>query len=109
MQNSFPQNDGKDDKEMQEEENVTEKCSLQQSWADEEIEDSRGQLDGDEGGERRYKRRPFTQVELQNLVTGVKRYSGSLPLKFEARLSFFSHFDLAYRLPSYFTDFNVTD
>ena len=105
MQNSFPQNDGKDDKEMQE----VEKCSLQQSWADEEIEDSGGQLDGDEGGERRYKRRPFTQVELQNLVTGVKRYSGSLPLKFEARLSFFSHFDLAYLLPSYFTDFNVID
>jgi hypothetical protein len=92
MQISFSQNDGKDGKDIQ----ADEECSLQQSWADEEIEDSGGQMDGDEGGERRYKRRPFTQVELENLVTGVKRYSGSLPLKFEARLSSLSQFDLAY-------------
>ena len=73
MQNSCSQNGGKDDKDIQ----GDEEGSLQQSWADEEIADSGGQLDGNEGGERRYKRRPFTQVELENLVTGVKRYSGS--------------------------------
>ena len=90
MQISFSQNDGKDDKDIQGDEDH----SLQQSWADEEIEDSGGQMDGEEGGARRSKRRPFTQVELENLVTGVKRYSGSLPLKFEARLSFLSQFEL---------------
>ena len=69
MQISFSQNDGKDGKDIQ----ADEECSLQQSWADEEIEDSGGQMDGEEGGARRSKRRPFTQVELENLVTGVKR------------------------------------
>ena len=82
MQNSCSQNGGKDDKDIQ----GDEEGSLQQSWADGEVEVSGGPMDGDEGGERKHKRRPFTQVELENLVTGVKRYSGSLPLKFEARL-----------------------